>query len=51
MQLSKPGIVTKTGIILHYSKKNNEENGPGVQTSVDVSANNKCIKDGQMNHV
>ena len=36
---------------LLQEKKNNEEKGLGAQTSVDVSANNKCMKDGEMNHV
>lgn len=53
LQLSKSANVTKPGIVLLYSRKKNKylEKGPGAQVSVNVSANNKRVEDGEMNHV
>lgn len=41
----------KTGFILRNSRKNNGEKGLRAQTFVNVSANYKHMKDGEMNHV
>lgn len=39
------------GAILRYLMRNNGDKILRAETSVNVSANNKCIMDGEMNHV
>ena len=38
-------------VILRYLRRNNGDKVLRAETAVNVSANNKCIMDGEMNHV